>query len=409
MKDVYQEVLRMKRALFILPAMAMLAMLAVSCGKKEEGLKVDEGVAARIGNMKITDKEIDEKFELLAENQKSQYRGPGGRAKFVDMLINDELFYLEAKNKNLKNSEKVRTEMEALERRVLIGAYYSEYIAGKVAISDKDIELYYKNNQDEFYTNSLYKAQHIFSVDSMKCVQWKKRIENGEKFSAIAKGESEDESTAPAYGNLGYFNPGGFIKFIGTSKSFSDAVEALTTGDISDVIKHEKGYSLVMVNDMKPAALKPLEDVRQTIIEKLQKESASEILNVEIDNLRKKYKPENLARQEVLNTTRTAEQLWQIAQAEDAAYTRILYFRELVARYPQHKLAPQALFMIGFVYSEELDDLVQARKAFDELIKNYSGSDMVESAKWMIENLNNPRDKLESMESVIDKAKKDGK
>ncbi len=118
----------------------------------------------------------------------------------------------------------------------------------------------------------------------------------------------------------------------------------------------------MMVNDMKPAVLKPLAEVRQTIIEKLQKESASEILNVEIDNLRKKYRPENLAQQEVLKNTRTAEQLWQIAQAEDAAYTRILYFRELVARYPQHKLAPQALFMIGFVYSEELEDLVQARK-----------------------------------------------
>ncbi len=397
----------MRRASFILPVLVISGMFVVSCQEKEGTMKIDEGVAARIGDMKITNKDIDDKFGQLPENQKNQYKGPEGRAKFVDMIINDELFFIEAKNKNMRNDEKVRAEMEAIERRVLIGAYYSEFVVGKVSISDKDVEIYYENHTDEFVTNELCKAQHIFSVDSMKCVEWKKRITNGEKFSTIAKGESEDGSTAPAYGNLGYFNPGGFIKFIGVSGSFSDGIANLAPGEISDVIKHEKGYSLVMINDLKPAVVKPLSEVRESIIEKLQQESSSEMLNVEIDRLRKKYKPQNLAQDEVLKMTRTPDQLWEIAQAEDAAYTRILDYRELVNRYPVHKYASQALFMIGFVYAEELQDLTQARRTMDELIKNYPDSDIVESAKWMIDNLNNPHEKLESMEEIMDKAKED--
>ena len=123
--------------------------------------------------------------------------------------------------------------------------------------------------------------------------------------------------------------------------------------------------------------------------------------------MRGKYSPINYAQKYVLEITRTPEQLWEIAQAEDASYTRILYYRELVNRYPEHKYAPQALFMIGFVYAEELQDLVQARRTFDELLKDYPDSEVVESSKWMIENLYEDHPRFESLEGVQEHLEKD--
>ncbi len=69
-------------------------------------------------------------------------------------------------------------------------------------------------------------------------------------------------------------------------------------------------------------------------------------------------------------------------------------------KYPEHKYAPQALFMIGFVYAEEVMDLVQARRVFDELLKKYPDSEVAESAKWMIENLDQPHPKFESVDDM---------
>ena len=390
----------MKRALLSSIILISLVFVAFSCGEKEPRIEINDGVAIRIGNKKITDAEIDEKFELLPENQKDNFNGPAGRARFVDLIINDELFYMEAKNRNLINDPVVKAELEAIERRILIGAFYQREIVDKIEISDTEIESYYDSNSDEFTNLSLYKAQHIFSKDSMKCVQWKKRIDEGEKFSAIAKGESDDHSTAPSYGDLGYFNPDGFVKFIGKSRTFTDDISGLTVGEVSGVIKHERGYSLVRINDHKPASVKPLSEVRKSIIEKLRGRSSKESLNKQIEMLRKKYSPTNYAQAYVLEITRTPEQLWEIAQAEDASYTRILYYRELVNRYPEHKFAPQALFMIGFVYAEELQDLVQARRTFDELLKDYPDSEVVESSKWMIENLHQDHPRFESLEGV---------
>ncbi|MCK4538046.1 MAG: peptidyl-prolyl cis-trans isomerase [Candidatus Krumholzibacteria bacterium] len=390
----------MKRALLSSIILISLAFVAFSCGEEENKIEINDGVAIRIGNKKITDSEIDEKFELLPDNQRNNFAGPTGRARFVDLIINDELFYLEAKNRNLINDPIVKAELEAVTRRILIGAFYQKEVVDNIEVSDTEVESYYDTNSDEFSTLSLYKAQHIFSEDSMKCVQWKKRIDEGEKFSAIAKAESEDHSTASSYGDLGYFNPDGFIKFIGKSRTFTDDIFGLAVGEVSGVIKHEKGYSLVRLNDHKPASIKPLSEVRKSILEKLRGNYSKENLNRQIETLRKKYSPINYAREYVLETTRTPEQLWEIAQAEDASYTRILYYRELVNRYPEHKFAPQALFMIGFVYAEELQDLAQARRTFDELLKDYPDSEVVESSKWMIENLHQDHPRFESFEGV---------
>ena len=61
--------------------------------------------------------------------------------------------------------------------------------------------------------------------------------------------------------------------------------------------------------------------------------------------------------------------------------------------------------MIGFVYSEDFKDLVQARRTFDELISKYPQSDMIESAKWMIDNMSKPHERIESLENVKQKAR----
>ena len=45
-------------------------------------------------------------------------------------------------------------------------------------------------------------------------------------------------------------------------------------------------------------------------------------------------------------------------------------------------------------------DLVQARRTFDELIKKYPDTEVAESAKWMIENLNKAHPKFESVDDM---------
>ena len=389
-----------KRIMFFAAMAMMIAAGLVSCSEKGEKFEVNQGLDARVGNSKITTKEIDDRFESMSPQIRAQYKGKDGRAKFVDALINEELLYLAAEKTDLKYDEDVKKQIMQAEKNIMITAYYDKMIRQKVEVTDEEIEKYYNDHWEEFMNRAIIKAQHAFSKDSMKVVEWKKRIDDGEKFNKIAKYESEDRTTAPSNGNLGYFNPGGYIKFYGESKEFSEQVRNLELSEVSDVVVTEKGYSLVKINDKKPENLKPLSEVRKDILDQLRGSKAKANLEQELYRLRKEYEPVNFVREDFIKTTRSPEELWEIAQEEDANFTRIQYYRNIVNKYPEHKYAPQALFMIGFVYAEEVMDLVQARRVFDELLKKYPDSEVAESAKWMIENLDQPHPKFESVDDM---------
>ena len=66
---------------------------------------------------------------------------------------------------------------------------------------------------------------------------------------------------------------------------------------------------------------------------------------------------------------------------------RLNAYREVVTSYPESEYAPQALFMVGFVESEEKKDYDQAEVAFKELLEKYPKSELVSSAQWMLENM----------------------
>ncbi len=85
---------------------------------------------------------------------------------------------------------------------------------------------------------------------------------------------------------------------------------------------------------------------------------------------------------------------------EDDPYERIQYYRDIVNNYPDHNHAPQALFMIGFVYAEELRDTQRAKKTFGELLREYPDSEVAGSAQWMLDNIDKPHPSFESFESM---------
>ena len=391
-----------KRIIVFMAMVVAIVSIVVSCSEKGNKIEVNQGLDARVGSSKITTKEIDDRFELMSPQLKSQYKSKSGRAKFVDALIDEELLYLAAEKSDIKYDEDVKKQIRQAEKNILITSYYDKQIRQKVEVTDVETQKYYDDHWEEFMNRSIMKAQHAFSKDSLKVVGWLEKLDNGEKFNRIAKYESEDRSTAQNNGELGYFNPGGYIKFYGESKEFSDQVKHLEIGDVSDIIVTEKGYSIVKISDKKPENLKPLSEVRKEIVDRLRSEKAKAGLKTEIASLRNEYEPVNFVRERIIETTRSPEELWEIAQEEDANYTRIQYYRNLVNKYPDHKYAPQALFMIGFVYAEEVMDLVQARRTFDELLKKYPDTEVAESAKWMIENLNKAHPKFESVDEMKD-------
>jgi EpsD family peptidyl-prolyl cis-trans isomerase len=378
----------------------VLSLLLVSCSGEERDLELKSDLAAKVGDAKITIKESEQRFEQLPSKQRDEFKGKRGKAEFVDKLIEEELIYQEAMSEDLQYVPEIKSKLRQAEKSILITEFYNREILGKIDVSEEEIEKYYNENMLEFTTRAIIQAQHMFTADRKKAESWKRRLAEGENFSKIAKEESEDELTALEAGNLGFFNPGGYVKFIGRSDIWSEAVNELESGEISDIIEFEKGYSIVRIQQKTPEKIQQLSEVRKRIVDRLKNFQAREVYKAEIAKLKQKYKPENYVKEEVRAMTRTPEELWEIAQMENDPYERIQYYRDIVNNYPDHKFAPQALFMIAFVYAEELRYGDQAKRTFNELLKNYPDSEVAESARWMLDNMDKPHPPFESLESM---------
>jgi peptidyl-prolyl cis-trans isomerase C len=325
----------------VVSAVLMVALLA-SCSGDKDDLQVNIGVAARVGDEKIMRDYADEIFEQLPENQKTDFKGKRGKADFVDKLIEEEIIYQEAIKQELQLDPEVKKKLRRAERSILVSEYFTRQILDKIEVSEEEIKRYYDEHQEEFLTRAIINAQHMFTADRKKAENWKRRLDAGENFAKIAKEESEDELTAPEGGNLGYFNPGGYVKFVGKSDRWSNAVNALAPKEISDIIEFEKGYSIVLVKSKRPESILPLSDVRTRIVDRFKSMQAKDVYDMEVVRLKQKVEPVNYLREELVASLRTAEQLWELIQMEEDPYERIQYYRDIVNHYPDHKYAPQA-------------------------------------------------------------------
>jgi peptidyl-prolyl cis-trans isomerase D len=149
-------------------------------------------------------------------------------------------------------------------------------------VTEDAIADYYASHPEAFRHQEQVRARHILfkvaqdaeqaQVDGIraKAEQVLAELRNGAAFSALARKYSEDTATAEKGGDLGFFSRGQMVK------PFEDAAFALPVGGTSELVRTPFGFHIIRVEDKIEAGVKPLVEVRQEIIVKLQEERARE-------------------------------------------------------------------------------------------------------------------------------------
>lgn len=234
-----------------------------------------------------------------------EYDEDDDEKKYINDVIKSVKEYATQNNYSyedyIKNSYGTQTEKEFKEYISLNyrrNKYTEDYT--KTTVTDKQINEYYDK-----YTIGDIKASHILITSDAasdatdeekttaennakkKAEEIIKELDNGAKFSDLAKKYSKDEASAKNGGDLGYFNRGQMVQ------AFEDAAVELETGKYSKTpVKTTYGYHIIYKVEQKD---KPsLEDSKETIIKTVAKElleANSGNLYIEaLENLRSKYK-----------------------------------------------------------------------------------------------------------------------
>jgi peptidyl-prolyl cis-trans isomerase D len=178
-----------------------------------------------------------------------------------------------------KNSRRFETPEQAdIEYVVLDGAA----VAAQAAVTDDDIKSYYEQNKKQYSTEEQRRASHILievkkDASAADKAAAKAKAEglaaqlrkNPGDFAKLAKANSQDPGSAENGGDLGFFDKGAMLK------PFADAAFSLKQGEISDPVESDFGYHVIEVTGIKPAAVKPLESVKDEIAGEIKKQIAA--------------------------------------------------------------------------------------------------------------------------------------
>lgn len=222
------------------------------------------------------------RVELMAKQLASQGQqdSPQLRAMIKEELINREILIQEADKRGLGTSTDVKSQVEIARQSIVIRALVADFIK-KNPISDADIKAEY----DKFKAQAgdkEYHARHILveKEDDAKAIIAK--LKSGDKFEDLAK-QSKDPGSAAKGGDLDWATPASYVK------PFSDALIALQKGQITETpVKSDFGYHVIKLEDVRPAKVPALEEVKPQIAETLQQKK----LQAFQQDLRKKAKVE---------------------------------------------------------------------------------------------------------------------
>ncbi len=130
---------------------------------------------------------------------------------------------------------------------------------------EAEIKAYYEQNKARFGTDEQRRASHILiGVEGGNKDAAKKTAEelvaklraNPADFAKLAREFSKDPGSAGNGGDLGFFGRNMMVK------PFEDAAYKLKVGGISDPVESDFGYHVIRVTEVKPAQVKPFEEVR---------------------------------------------------------------------------------------------------------------------------------------------------
>ncbi|MEI7473496.1 MAG: peptidylprolyl isomerase [bacterium] len=149
-------------------------------------------------------------------------------------------------------------------------------------VSDDDVKKYFDTNKETFFKSpEQVHASHILVNDEKQAKlivdQLKK---NPADFSKLAKKYSKDTQSALKGGDLGYFQAGQMVP------EFAAACKTLTPGKISEPVKTQFGYHIIIVIDKKKGGYVAFNDVKASIKDYLNGQQKMDIYKKLVTNAR---------------------------------------------------------------------------------------------------------------------------
>lgn len=238
-------------------------------------------ILAVVGTKEITAMDVDSALQSLGPQRAMQFQSEEGRAKLLEDLINQELFYLNAIDNNADEEEEFKNEMKKIKENFL-----KQYAIGKllseVKVEEKEAKEFYENNKEQFISAEGVQASHILVEDESQAKEISAELNNGLSFEDAAKKYSKCPSNERG-GDLGFFSKGQMVP------EFENAAFSMEKGEVSEPVKTQFGYHIIKLTDKKDADTKSFDEVKDNIYGQLIHKQQQVTYFEKVEELKSKY------------------------------------------------------------------------------------------------------------------------
>ncbi len=185
-------------------------------------------------------------------------------AQIKEEVIAREIFMQEAQKRGLDTSDEYKSQIELARQTILIRELFADFQKTN-AVTDADVKAEY----DKFVAangGKEYRARHILVETKEQAEAILASLKKGGKFEDIAKKQSKDPGSGANGGDLDWAAAGNYVK------EFSDAMVALSKGQVSGPVQSQFGFHIIRLDDVREAQLPSLEDVKPQIAQQLQQQ-----------------------------------------------------------------------------------------------------------------------------------------
>ncbi len=353
-------------------------------------------VNASDASLRLTVKELLDRFEKMSPQEQVFYTKSGGAAQVIDQELMRGLMYLAAVEARYEDYFKDDPEYVQMQRYHILQEAFKRLVLDRINVTSDDARAYYESKIDAYTTPESRSIQVLWFEDQRSATRtWKKFVKaarrNREKEieKLIAQNSSKPERSV--YENQ-YNN--GIITGIGPDQDFSKRVWELKVNEVSDVFVNAKGEIVFFrVLSETPKVVKPFTEVEPRIygalkkeVEKTVQEQVTEELYLEF-NMRK-Y-PERI------RLLLSAEELFNLA--DNSARQRkfkdaLVYYDQIINNYVNNVDDYKAYFMKAFLVAEEMNEKGAGLELFKAFLRKYPTGELNESAQFMIDELEGRHD-----------------
>ena len=243
---------------------------------------MEKKVLATVGEKEITNYDVESALKSLDPYQAMHFGNEEGKKQLLEDLVNQELFYMEAKEDQLHNDETFKAEMKKVEENML-KQYSINKVLSSITLTEEEKKAFFEANKSKFNKSETATAKHILVENQELATELLGKINSGEmSFEEAASAHSTCPSK-DAGGDLGTFPRGQMVP------EFEEVVFNMNKEEIAGPVETQFGFHLIKLEEKQTGGESEYEEVQSEIERTLMYQKQSEVYSTKLNDLKSRY------------------------------------------------------------------------------------------------------------------------